>query len=107
MDDLSIAPISEPITLAEAKAQLRLYSDHEDAIIEGYISAARDYCERFTGVYLAPRPAVAVVPQPSARQAMLVMLTAFFEQRDGAELEASKSAAECLLRAHRVNMGMA
>lgn len=38
-------PASEPITLAEAKAQCRISGDDEDTVIAGYIMGARRYCE--------------------------------------------------------------
>lgn len=42
---LITAPASEPITLSEAKSQLRVDWNDEDADINGYILAAREYCE--------------------------------------------------------------
>ena len=38
-------PTTEPITLAEAKAQCRIDGTVEDALLAGYIAAAREYCE--------------------------------------------------------------
>ncbi len=46
-------PITEPVTLAEAKAQLRFDGTEEDALITSLISVARDYVEGFTGHYWA------------------------------------------------------
>jgi uncharacterized phiE125 gp8 family phage protein len=43
------APSTEPITLDEAKAQLRWTNNAEDALISFYISVARDLCEMETG----------------------------------------------------------
>jgi uncharacterized phiE125 gp8 family phage protein len=40
------APVLEPITLTEAKAQCRVDISDDDALITGYIAAARDYCEK-------------------------------------------------------------
>jgi uncharacterized phiE125 gp8 family phage protein len=42
----------EPITLADAKLHLRVDDDTDDILIEALIAAARDYCERFTGLAL-------------------------------------------------------
>lgn len=48
MIKLITPPTVEPITLAEAKAQCRVESSvtEEDALITGYIAAARRWCER-------------------------------------------------------------
>lgn len=45
----TVAPAVEPITLAEAKAWLRIDGTEEDALILGLIAAARSYVETFTG----------------------------------------------------------
>jgi hypothetical protein len=42
----------EPVSLAEAKAHLRVVDNDEDALIETYIAAARSHCERFLGLSL-------------------------------------------------------
>ncbi len=46
-------PNIEPVTLAEAKAQLRFDGTEEDTLITSLISVARDYIEQFTGHYWA------------------------------------------------------
>lgn len=43
----------EPVTIEEAKLHLRVDGDSEDTLITALIGAARDYCERFTGLALA------------------------------------------------------
>ncbi|AHE55531.1 head-tail connector protein [Sphingomonas sanxanigenens] len=45
----------EPITLAEAKAHCRVLDDSEDSLFPGWIAAAREVVENFTGHILAPR----------------------------------------------------
>lgn len=46
---LVTAPLEEPITLAEARAHLRVTATDEDAKILALIFAAREYAENFTG----------------------------------------------------------
>lgn len=47
----TIAPESEPVSLAEAKAHCNIESDfvEDDALIEAFIAAARESCEARTG----------------------------------------------------------
>lgn len=45
-------PTSEPVSLGEVKAYLRIEQDAEDALLAGMIRSARSLCEAFTGVVL-------------------------------------------------------
>lgn len=46
------APLAEPVTVAQVKAQLRLDHNGDDAIIADFIKAARETVEREAGVAL-------------------------------------------------------
>ncbi|MGE0280225.1 MAG: head-tail connector protein [Rhizobiaceae bacterium] len=48
----TLPPEAEPVTLAEAKAYLRLQSDSEDDLVTGLVKAAREDVERATGTAL-------------------------------------------------------
>jgi len=47
-------PTQEPVLLSEAKAHLRVMLDEDDRLIQGYISAARDYLEGILARQLLP-----------------------------------------------------
>jgi uncharacterized phiE125 gp8 family phage protein len=50
-----LPPLAEPITLAEAKAHLRLDADDEDTLLAALIRAAREHMEAETGLCLINR----------------------------------------------------
>lgn len=47
---VTIAPASEPVTLAEAKAQCRVDDSNSDTLLTSLISAARQHVEQYTGL---------------------------------------------------------
>lgn len=52
---LITAPVAEPLTVAEAKAHLRVSASDDDAYIEALIVAARQGAEHLTGRALMPQ----------------------------------------------------
>jgi uncharacterized phiE125 gp8 family phage protein len=67
------SPATEPVTLAEAKAHLRVDYSTEDAHITALIIAARDYCEQITGRALAQRTFIATLDEFPLRGADIVL----------------------------------
>jgi uncharacterized phiE125 gp8 family phage protein len=53
--------MAEPITLAEAKAQLRILSDDEDSVVTSAIVDARGWIENYTGLILTRREVTEVL----------------------------------------------
>ena len=76
-------PVTEPVSLAEAKAQLRVEFDADDELIAGYITAAREICESFLN-----QPLVAVEnEEPPAvkqawKQAILLAVANWYQNRE-------------------------
>jgi len=60
----------EPITLEEAKLQLRLDVDADDAAVTGYIIAAREWVESWTYLVLVRREISESIPAFSRRTAL-------------------------------------
>jgi len=81
-----LPPLAEPITLAEAKAHLRLDTGDEDALVAVLIRTAREYLEGQTGLCLIARllrlylddwPATRVIQIPRAPVQTVEMVTVY------------------------------
>ncbi|MBF5006003.1 head-tail connector protein [Diaphorobacter caeni] len=106
-------PSAEPITLAEAKTQIRVDAEQidEDGLIQAFISAAREFAETFTGLEIDGQTIKddlgQTYPLPhSIRAAMLLMIEFLYENR-GDESKAVPSGIEALLRFYRIRKGCA
>jgi len=55
-----------PVSLAELKADARIATSEEDALLAGFARAATDLCERFTGTVLIAREVKEIVPAGGA-----------------------------------------
>ena len=55
-----------PVSLAELKAEARIATSEEDALLAGFARAAADLCERFTGALLIARVVTEIVPASGA-----------------------------------------
>lgn len=91
----------EPITLQEAKLQLRVDSADEDPLIDSLISAARSYCEDEMGVQIgATTVTVGEVTHPippTVKSAMLIMICFLYQSRDS-DAQEVPGAVSALLR---------
>ncbi len=61
------APVTLPVSLAEAKAWMRLSLGEEDALVEQLIRTACDLCESFIGQLLIARQVVETQPIAAGR----------------------------------------
>ena len=76
--------ITMPLALDEVKQYLHLDSDAEDDYINILILLAAEMCENYTRL-----PLPETLPE-SYKQAMLVVIGYFFEQRDGSRYDVPK-----------------
>ena len=72
--------MAEPVTLAEAKEYLRIDSEEEDTLLAGLLLAAKEHCENYLQAALSSE-----VPTP-VKQAMLILIGHFYEQRAGEDI---------------------
>jgi uncharacterized phiE125 gp8 family phage protein len=63
---IAVAAAALPVSLAELKAEARIATSEEDALLAGFVRAATDLCERFTGRLLIARAVTEIVPASAA-----------------------------------------
>lgn len=76
-------PIAEPVTLEEAKTQLRVEFSEDDALISSYITAAREWAEGFlnTALVAAEGEEPPTVKQ-TWKQAILLTVANWYQNRE-------------------------
>lgn len=84
--------MTEPLTLDEAKAQLRVTGDDDDALIEAAIADARGWIENYTGRTIDELTGADGPPRTLLR-AMRILVAGYYQDREagslGTEAEAS------------------
>ncbi len=70
------------ITLVEAKEYLRIDGEEEDGLLASLVSVATEYCENYLYPALVPSENV---PTP-IKQAVLILVAHFYEQRNGEDI---------------------
>jgi uncharacterized phiE125 gp8 family phage protein len=105
----TVEPAVEPVTLAEAKAHLRLDGAAEDELLAGLIRAARQELERATGLALIDQhwrmtldavPETVAVPLHPIRE--IVAVTAFGSEGDASTVPAGDYTADLASRPARL-----
>lgn len=69
-----------PVSISELKEYLRIDGEEEDALLAGFIAAAKEHCENYLNVGLPD-----TLPSPVV-QAMLILAGHFYEQRAGEDI---------------------
>ncbi len=83
---VSTGPVIEPFTLAEAKAQIRSVQNQEDAVVLGYIKAARSAAEDYLGralltqtITLTLSDFTTIIPLPQAAPLQSVTSVKYYD----------------------------
>lgn len=108
----TVDPAGEPVTLAEAKAQLRIAHDSEDGLIGGLIRAARAEVEAQTGMALIdqswrlaldcwPHDGLVRLRRHPVKQ--ILSVTVYGEEGEGAVLDPAGYEADLVTRPARLH----
>lgn len=76
------AVADEVVSVAETKAYLRIDGEEEDVLLAALIPVAREHCENYLNASLP-----AELPTP-VKQALLILIGHFYEQRSGETIPA-------------------
>lgn len=109
----TVDPAGEPVTLAEAKAQMRVAHDSEDALIGGLIRAARAEVEAQTGMALIDQswrlaldrwPADGLVRLRRHPVKEILSVTVYGAEGEGAVVDPATYAADLVSRPARLHV---
>lgn len=80
--------MAEPVTLERAKQHLRVVNNDEDALITSYITAAREYAEKYQNrVFVSSDPEVKPeTPGELEKAAMLLIIGHLYENREAVNI---------------------
>jgi uncharacterized phiE125 gp8 family phage protein len=107
----TVEPVAEPVTLAEAKAHLRLTATREDDLLSGLIRAARQEVERATGLALIDQhwrqvldrwPASGLLKLPIQPVREILSVTVYGSEGEASVLNASAYEADLVSRPARL-----
>lgn len=97
------------LTLTEIKNHLRVIGTEEDDLLFQYLGAASAHVEKYLGRELSPWSEDQVSPPANVKQAMLLLIGEFYENREAGfvgTIYTANPAVDALLHFERDNLGL-